>query len=683
MHRTFLSLLPAFLLCTTAFAADTGPFDPENWPSTRDPKKHVHYITTDGDFTPPGDTWLAAELQILTGGDQVTTPITIGGHAGRKATGNYLNIADQSFTEWADDDVIDILMQVYGDAAVLNAASQPRNFNFLTGTLPELVAPRGGTIPVEGKNQKWNWVLFRITNGTRASNGSHHVGSIPPNAQGATTFGGVNGGTIRMESVPGLIVRVIAFGEQGAFGEPEQINVFTGAEQCEPEPETNLASIDFQARTTNHLEVLNTGDQKVVIVDNAGPAGNLRRAVRAEGTFMNFGIVSNYFGKPCNDPRTIKICVEFYDDPALVGAIFGPEAYATDAVGGQGTYPVERRHTLEGTGQWVRRSFTVPNVNLKGVNTGTLTGGPRLVFEGGNVLISSLDMAILRVETNSLAGLDPLAGCAEDPKVCTGAYGNFVELDLAKGVENGLTPGTSAGDQNMVQEETGPAGDRRLAIRPAFDDGAPGAAHNYMNFSITEEALGPTSQPNANLAIAVTYYDDPDRIGATFRPEVYQSDRNGIVGLAFTPNTIAVALEGTGKWRDAYFEIPDMKFAGVNQGPQAAARFVFGPNQPPYGKVFFSRVRYAVIRSCGPQAGVNLLADVKLGSTPPVLKARLNPDRALRLSWPAAAAGFHLEESPALAPGQWSTVTAAPTVEGSDNVVTLTPAGTRFYRLAQ
>src|SRR5687767_1502625 len=44
-----------------------------------------------------------------------------------------------------------------------------------------------------------------------------------------------------------------------------------------------------------------------------------------------------------------------------------------------------------------------------------------------------------------------------------------------------------------------------------------------------------------------------------------------------------------------------MKFQGVNQGPQAAARFVFS------GKVFFSRVRYAVIRPCGPLAHEHLL----------------------------------------------------------------------------
>ena len=41
-----------------------------------------------------------------------------------------------------------------------------------------------------------------------------------PTPRGAFQFGGVNGGTIRAEGVPNLTVRVVAFGEQGAFGEP-------------------------------------------------------------------------------------------------------------------------------------------------------------------------------------------------------------------------------------------------------------------------------------------------------------------------------------------------------------------------------------------------------------------------------------------------------------------------------
>jgi hypothetical protein len=674
-------LILAFLICGVGSRAQTsGPFSPENWPATRDAKKTVHYVSVEPTFTPPSASWLADELTILTGGDQVTTAITIGGHAGLKVTDSYLNIADKSYPEWADNDTIDILMQVYGDAALLSAAGQPRNFSFLTGTLPELSAPNGGSIPVEGKNGQWNWVLFRIPNGTRASDGSHYVGSVPANAQGETQFGGVNGGTIRVQSVPGLIVRVVAFGEQGAFGEPDQVNVFASAAACDPEPPTNLVSVDISKGTTNHLVVLNTGDQLVTYQDNVGPTGDKRRAVRATGTYLNFGITDNYLGKPCNDPRAIKMCVQFYDDPALTGTVFGPETFASDGQGGLGTYPADRRHTLEGTGKWVRRSFTVSPVNLKGVNTGTLTGGPRLIFEGEKVLISSVDLAVLRTGTHPLAGQDPLADCFEDPQICTDAYGSFAELDLQKGIQNGLAPGSSGGDQNMIQAEAGPAKDRRQAIRPAFDDGTPGSTHQYMNFAITDQALGPSSQPNAQLAICVTYYDDPALAGATFRPEVYQSDRGGQIGLAFTPGDVAVTLEGTDQWRDAYFEIADMKFNGVNQGPQAAARFVFGPTSAPYGKVCFTRVRYAVIRPCGAKAGVNLLADCKPGADPS-LRASLGANKTVRFAWPSSATGFVLQQTDSLSAPQWTPVTTVAVVEGADNVVTISVSGTRFYRL--
>lgn len=662
-----LVLLWAALTARIAHPA-VGPFNPDAWPPTAKADQPVHFVSTDQSFQPLGATWLS-DLQILSGGDQDTGPIRIGGHDGIKVIGNYLNIADQDFTEWADDETIDILMQVYGDAALFAANGDPRTFNFLTGTLPELNAPNGGTVPVEAKNRQWNWVLFRIVNGTRPSDGSHYVGSIPANAQGAPQFGGVNGGTIRLQGVPNLIVRVVAFGAEGAFGEPEEINQFAGAEACDPEPATNLVFNDFSSGTNFHLVLVTNAEQAVTFQTNVGPADDRRRAVQANGSLMNFGITDSYLGKPCNDPRAVKVCVEFYDDPALAGAIFGPESYATDNTGGTTTYSATRRHTLEGTGKWIRRSFTIPAVNLMGVGTAPLTGGPRFIFEGGNVFISRIDLAVLRTGTNALAGQDPLADCVEDLKICTDAYGSYAELDVDKNVQNGLAPGSSAGDQLMVQEEAGPTNDRRQAIRP---DGTPGI---YMNFAITDTALGPSSQPNAVLAICVTYYDDPELAGATFRPEVYQTDRGGLVTFGFTSADIAVHLEGSGAWKDAYFEIPDMKFIGVNQGPQAAARFVMNQH------VFFTRLRYAVIRPCGPKAGVNQLEACKPASAP-MLRIENNPGGGFRLAWPSNASGFKLEFTSDLGAPAWSDATESVVVQGSENTVVHTPSGAaRFFRL--
>jgi hypothetical protein len=644
--------------CISLGIGQTGPFDPTDWPETVDPDKTVHYWSADWNFWPIGGNWLENELQLLDGGDQETQAITIGGYEGIEVLGNFLNVADFSFEEWADDEYIDILVQVYGNAALLNTEGEPRNFTFLTGVLPDLNWPVGGSIPVTCKNQQWNWILFRVENGLRPDE-TRFVGSIPANAQGAYSFGGVNGGTIRFEGVPGLIVRLVAFGEQGAFGEPEQINVCSTGQECPPEPETNHAWIDIASDTNEHMQVINGGDQTVEFVDNVGPAEDQRRAVRPLGSFMNFGVTDYYLGEPCNEPHAVKICLEFYDDPALAGAVFGPEAYALDASGGIGFVDAGKRQVLAGTGTWVRRSWSVPSVNLFGVNTTPLTGGPRLYFEGGQVCISRFDLAVMRVGDHPLAGEDPLADCYADPNICTGAYGSYVVMDLGQGVEDGLSPGTSGGDQEMIIEDAGPASDRRMAIRPAFDDGSPAHTHQFINLAITEEALGPNSQPNAHLAICVTYYDDPALAGATFRPEVYQTEQNGILTFGFYPGDGAVALAGTDQWRTAYFEIPQIKFIGVNQGPQAAARFTFSD------KIFLTRVEYAVIRPCGPDAGVNLLADCQPLSALQIVAVEYLQDR-VALTFPTQEnVVYRLESRPDLSPDPWQERLFALTVDGA------------------
>jgi len=665
------------LLNTAWLGAQTGPFSPENWPATRDPAKTVHYVATDGTFAPPGDTWVADDLLILNGGDDGTQDYTIGGQKGKKVTGNYLSVADSDFAFWQDQEFIDILVQVYGDASLFNAQGQPRNFSFLTGTLPTLNFPVGGQIPVEARNKLWNWVLFRIPNALRPD-GTRFVGTVPAGAQGNTAFGGVNGGTIRFEGVPNLIVRVVAFGQQGAFGEPADINKFASSATCDPEPNTNLAGIDFNRGVTNHIQVLNNLDQTVTYADSVGPADDLRRAVRPDGLYLNFGITDNYLGKPCNDPRAVKLGLEFYDDPAFAGldVRFGPETYATDDKGGTATYPVEKRQLLTGSGKWIRRSWTVPAVSLAGISTGSLTGGPRLISENGQVFISAFYIAVLRIGSHPLAGQDPLSDWYEDLNICTDAYGSFAELDLVKDLRNGLDTGSSSGDQEMITAEAGPANDRRQAIRPAREDGTPGYTHQNLNFAITGEALGPSSQPPARLAICVTYYDDPQLAGKQFKPEVYWTVSNGVDVMVSTPSNFFVTLEGTDKWRDAYWEISDMKFNGVNQGPQAAARFVLND------KIFFTRVQYAVIRPCGPNAGKNALESFKPTDRPRLAIAVVDTN-SVQLTWPISFTTFTLQSSAGLGAAQWQAINAAPTVQNNLNVITLQPTNTVYYRLTR
>jgi len=163
---------------------------------------------------------------------------------------------------------------------------------------------------------------------------------------------------------------------------------------------------------------------------------------------------------------TVKVCVDFYDDPAFAGlnVTFGPEAYATDDKGGVGFYPEANRQLLEGSGQWIRRSCGVAAVNLKGVNADAYTAGPRFISVNGQVAVSRGRVGRDASRQPPLAGQDPLAACYEDPTICTDKYGNFVELDLGKEIRNGLDVGSSSGDQEMIVAEAGPVNDRRQAV---------------------------------------------------------------------------------------------------------------------------------------------------------------------------------------------------------------------------
>jgi hypothetical protein len=73
--------------------AQTGPFPVTDWPATRDLSKKVHFVVTDDGLSAPGVNWEPG-LSLLSGGDQTTEDINIGGFTAKKVTGNYLNVAD-------------------------------------------------------------------------------------------------------------------------------------------------------------------------------------------------------------------------------------------------------------------------------------------------------------------------------------------------------------------------------------------------------------------------------------------------------------------------------------------------------------------------------------------------------------------------------------------------------------
>src|SRR5579862_490113 len=330
--------------------AQTGPFSPTNWPATVDANATVDFYIVDPNAafsTPAG--W-SQTVSFAGGGDQAFQSINLSGLAGDESTSTFMNIADSNFKAWANVPQLDILLQVYGNDKLYHTDGSGINVMFREGALSTELPVSGGIVPQGANNGKWNWMLFSITNAIDPVDGNRYIGDVPDPTKPGVQNGGVNGGTLRIEGVPGIIIRAVALGSQGAFGTSNQVNVFAPPVSCAPEPAVNLAFIDVNAGVTNHLTVLNNSDQTVAYESNVGPAGDLRKAVQATGTFMNFGILSNYLGEPCNFPRPMKVCVEFYDDPGLTGASFGPEMYAVDSVGGTGTYNGPA-YTLTGSGQ--------------------------------------------------------------------------------------------------------------------------------------------------------------------------------------------------------------------------------------------------------------------------------------------------------------------------------------------
>jgi hypothetical protein len=597
------------MLLGACLNAQSGPFEPTNWPPTISASATVDYYIVDPAAlfdTPAG--W-SQTISFAGGGDQAYQSINLSGLSGDESTSSFMNLADSNFAIWSNIDTIDILLQVYGNDKLYHTDGSGINVMFREGALGTELPVSGGIVPQGANNGKWNWMLFSITNAINPTTGNRYVGNVPDPTKPGVQNGGVNGGTLRIEGVPGIIIRVAALGTQGAFGTSNDINVFFPPATCAPEPEVNLAFVDINAGLTNHLTVLNNSDQTVSYQSGIGPAGDLRKAVQATATYMNFGILSNYLGATCNFPRPMKVCVEFYDDPGLTGATFGPESYATDDVGGTGTYggPL---YTLTGSGTWVKVAFWLPAVNLTGVNTAPLTGGPRLIFNGGFPFIDRVELGVVRSGTNALAGLDPDPTYYMNPLICTTNYGYYAELDLANNIRNGLDVGSSGGDQQMLVEMSGPTNDQRLSIRP---DGG----NNNLQFQLLNQVFGPSYQDNADVTMALTYYDDPSMTGATLRPQVYQSWIYGVSTITFpvAPYDTRVTLQGTGKWRDAYFELPNVNFNGVNQGPQSVVRFQTTPANAAdatTGYVHVTRVRYDVVRPCGPYQGINMFQTLQV-----------------------------------------------------------------------
>src|SRR5205809_3046039 len=96
--------------------------------------------------------------------------------------------------------------------------------------------------------------------------------------------------------------------------------------------------------------------------------------------------------------------------------------------------------------------------------------------------------------------------------------------------------------------------------------------------------------------------------------------------------------------------------------------------------IYSSRVRYAVIRPCGPMAGVNLIE----GCKPPTLRPAIGLGNNLSLSWTTNATGYAVQMKTDLAQPQWTSVAVTPSTQGDRYVATLPLTNTQaFFRLGR
>lgn len=585
-------------LLVTSFVSAQAP-DTEQWPPQTDFSQDVHFWSADGFLSaaiPSGEGGLFTEsLTILSGGDQKTEDVTIGGEAGKKSVSNFFNVADELFFLLPDYPVIDILVQYF-----TSAESQRDNMGVQLGQVGNIHSVGGFTF--ESLTDQWEWRLFRVDN-----SGEWAGNQINPDQPGSD-FGGINGGTIRLQRTQGLIFRAIAFGPEGAFGEPEDINV---AETIafNPDDYPIIAEWDIHNGVIDGLDVyrVDQGDQEIMEAENIGPADDKRTAIRpafndgnddAQDIYVNWEILDEHFGPTEQSSTRIKLVAEYYDDPALAGERFGPEVYVT-AGGDLAFYPDNQRTTLQGTGKWLEDVWYVPDVKFDGVNVQGQAAA-RFWFTAP-IHISRLRLGVIRA-SGQYEGVDPIPDAYPfDPD----PYENYAELDLDQGITNGLDMGGNGGDQEyFIDDNIGPDGDKRTAVRPALSEGN-NSNDIYMNFAILDEIFGPSDQPNAVFKVVVDYYDDPALAGERFGPEVYQSETFGTLSFHFYPDDQRQTLEGTGEWQTAAWKIDDMNFSGVNVSPQGAARFWFSENCA----VYISRVRYGVIRPVGENAGVDPLEE--------------------------------------------------------------------------
>jgi len=135
-------------------------------------------------------------------------------------------------------------------------------------------------------------MLFSITNAstrTQEHDGLRYIGFVPTPLHPAPKMA-AQCGTLRVEGVPGILIRRSQ--SPGRRFRTTQIGKrrFQPPVVCALRAASESAYVDINAGVTNHLIVLNRHRSTVAYQTGIGPVGDLRKAVQATGTYMNFGI---------------------------------------------------------------------------------------------------------------------------------------------------------------------------------------------------------------------------------------------------------------------------------------------------------------------------------------------------------------------------------------------------------
>jgi hypothetical protein len=240
----------------------------------------------------------------------------------------------------------------------------------------------------------------------------------------------------------------------------------------------------------------------------------------------------------------------------------------------------------------------------------------------------------------------------------------------------------------------------RLVLDTAYEDYV-SPNYNFTNggdfnidFDVWPEA-NETSGFTGNWAAIVfgastqnAYVNASDGMGIFFRDDGLMNVWDGVSQIWGAANAIP-----TRTFAHIRFEVGS---GGFGLGSPATVKlFVNGvqkqidPNTMEHVRTNGFNANYITFMSEASGAGkvngrwIYLFDNLKISVPLPSLTISRLTDGTLRISWPVSATGYTLQETTAL-PGGWANSSAAVIVQGSENVVEVTPTGaTKFFRLLQ